>query len=205
MKRFLAFSFLLAIILTSVVSCGETKEVDDHANWKQRNSEFISRIASQCGDLTPETAQEGDMFKLLNYSLDPSKQWGDQSYVYCKVLAKSSDTLSPLYTDSVRINYRIRLMPTDDYPEGQVMDRSFMTADLDPNVNIPSSFMVSSMIDGVATAAMKMHRGDYWVLYIPTGLGYGKSGKSTIPGYSALVFEINLTEIARIGQNLSPR
>lgn len=205
MKRFLAFSILLAAVLTSIVSCGETKEVDDRANWKQRNSEFISRIASQCGDLTPETAQEGDMFKLLNYSLDPEKQWGDESYVYCKVLQKSADTLSPLYTDSVRINYRIRLMPTDNYPEGQVMDRSFMTPDLDPNINIPSSFMVSSMIDGVGTAVMHMHRGDYWLLYIPSGMGYGKNGKSTIPGYSALVFEINLTEIAPIGQNLSPR
>jgi FKBP-type peptidyl-prolyl cis-trans isomerase FklB len=205
MKRFLAFSILLAAILTSIVSCGETKEVDDRANWKQRNSEFISRIASQCGDLTPETAQEGDMFKLLNYSLDPEKQWGDQSYVYCKVLQKSADTLSPLYTDSVRINYRLRLIPTDNYPEGQVMDRSFMTPDLDPDINIPSSFMVSSMIDGVGTAVMHMHRGDYWLLYIPSGMGYGKNGKSTIPGYSALVFEINLTEIAPIGQNLSPR
>lgn len=205
MKRFLAFSILLAAVLSFAVSCGETKEVDDHANWKQRNSEFISRIASQCGDLTPQTAQKGDMFKLLNYSLDSEKQWGDESYVYCKVLDKSSDTLSPLYTDSVRINYRIRLIPTDNYPEGQVMDRSFMTAQLNPDINIPSSFMVSSMVDGVATAVMQMHRGDYWLLYIPTGLGYGKSGKSTIPGYSALVFEINLTEIAPIGQNLSPR
>ena len=205
MKRFPAFSFLLAVILTSAVSCGETKEVDDHANWKQRNSEFITGIASQCGDLTPETAQEGEMFKLLNYSLDPSKQWGDESYVYCKVLRKSADTLSPLYTDSVRINYRIRLIPTDKYPEGQVMDRSFMTPDLDPNINIPTSFMVSSMIDGVGTAVMNMHRGDYWLLYIPSGMGYGKNGKSTIPGYSALVFEINLTEIALTGQNLSPR
>ena len=205
MKRFLAFSVLFASVLVSLVSCGETKEADDHANWQKRNADFIAQIASQCGDLTPETAAENQMFKLLSYELDPEKQWGNGSYIYCKVLRKSADTLSPHFTDSIRINYRVRLMPTDNYPEGQVMDRSFMTPDLDPDVNIPSSFLVSDLMTGAATAAMHMHRGDFWLLYIPQALAYGKEGKSTIPAYSALVFEINLTEIARTGQNLSPR
>ena len=70
MKRILAISVLLAAALISFISCSETKETDDHDNWKERNSEFISGIASQCGDLTPETAAEGQMFKLLSSKLD---------------------------------------------------------------------------------------------------------------------------------------
>ena len=205
MKRFLAISVLLAVTLTSFISCSETKETNDHDNWKERNTEFISGIASQCGDLTPQTAAEGQMFKLLSYKLDKNMQWGDGSYVYCKVLKRGTGTVSPNFTDSIRINYRVRLMPTTNYPDGQVVDRSFMTVNLDPNVNIPSSFKVSTLIDGAASAIMNMHCGDYWIVYIPYGIGYGTNDKSSIPGYSALIYEINLTEIAAPGQNLSKR
>ena len=145
------------------------------------------------------------MFKLLSYKLAPGQPHGNSAYVYCNILKKGDDTISPIYTDSIRVNYRVRLMPTHNYPEGQVVDQSFKTANLDPSVNIPSSFAVSGLIDGVATAMMYMHCGDYWRLYIPQELGYGTTDKTSIPGYSALIFEINLTEIARTGQELSPR
>ena len=85
------------------------------------------------------------------------------------------------------------------------MDQSFKTANLDPTVNIPSSFLVSGVIDGVTTAVMHMHCGDYWRLINPAGLGYGSNDKGTIPAYSTLIFEINLTEIAPTGNDLSPR
>lgn len=206
MKRILAISVLLAAALFSIVSCSETKETDDHANWKDRNASYISSIASQCGDLTPQTASEGQMFRLLSYKLNKQRNdWGDGSYVYCKVIKKDTGTESPHFTDSIRINYRVRLMPTANYPEGQVVDRSFTTASLNPDVNIPSSFKVSTLIDGAATAIMNMHCGDYWIVYIPYGLGYGTNDRSGIPGYSTLIYEINLTEFAVPGQNLSKR
>ena len=205
MKRFICISILLAAVLASVSSCGETQETDDHANWKKRNSDYITEIASRCSDITPEAAQKGQLFRLLSFKLDPEQQWGNGSFVYCEVLEKGADTLSPNYTDSIRINYRLRLIPTDSYPEGQVIDRSFMTSSLDPSVNIPTSFRVSGLVDGVATAVMHMHCGDFWKLYVPCGLGYGNNTRNNIPGYSTLVFEINLTEIARPGQALSPR
>ena len=205
MKRFLALSVLLAASLITLISCGETKEFDDHANWKSRNTEFINGIASECTDLTPETASEGQIFKLLSFKLDQDKQWGNSSYVYCKILKKGTGTESPQYTDSIRINYRLRLIPTDNYPEGEVVDRSFMTANLEPNVNIPASHKLSTLVDGVASALMRMHCGDFWMLYVPYGLGYGTTTRTGIPGYSALIYEINLTEIAPTGNSLSPR
>ena len=206
MKRVSAiFPVLMTVILLVFSSCKETKEADDRANWEERNTDFISGIASGFGDTTPDKAVKGDSFKLLSSKLDPEKEWGNGSYVYCQVLEKGSDTISPYFTDSIRMNYRVRLIPTGNYPEGQVIEQSFKTANLDPAVNIPSSFRVSGLIDGVATAVMHMRCGDYWKLYIPYGLGYGENGKGVIPGYSALIFEVNLTEIARNGQDLSPR
>lgn len=206
MKRSPAIFPILLTVILFCISCGETKEKGDHDNWKQRNSEYISDIAPNFGDTDPESATQGQRFRILSYKYDPERtDWGNSAYVYCEVLSKGTDTISPKYTDSVRINYRVRLMPTDNYPEGQVVDQSFKTANLDPTVNIPSSFRVSSMIDGVTTAVMYMHCGDFWKLYIPSGLGYGSNDKGVIPAHSMLVFEINLTEIARTGQDLSPR
>jgi len=206
MKRLSAIiPVLAAVILLSFSSCRETKEFDDHANWQKRNTEYISKVASQWGNADPASAVKGDQFKLSSFRLDPEKEWGNGSYVYCEVLEKGEGTESPYYTDSIRINYRVRLMPTDNYPEGQVVDQSFKTQKLDPTVNIPSSFSVSGLIDGVTTAVMHMHCGDFWRLYIPFGLGYGTTDRGLIPGYSALIFEINLTEIAHTGESLSPR
>ena len=37
-----------------------------------------------------------------------------------------------------------------------------------------------------------MKVGDQWELYIPYQLGYGKDGYSDIPGYSTLIFNVNL-------------
>ena len=207
MKRLLAISVLLAAAVTSLISCSETKEADDHANWKSRNLAYIAGIAAQCTDpgLTPENASEGQMFRILSYKLDPSQSWGANSYVYCKVLKKGTGTVSPNYTDSIRINYRMRLMPTDNYPEGQVVDRSFMTAQLNPDLNVPASHKVSTLIDGVISSVSHMHCGDYWLIYVPYSLGYGTTSKTGIPGYSSLIYELNLTEIAPTGTNLSPR
>jgi len=205
MRRILA---ILPILFTAVIlciSCSETKETGDYENWKQRNRDYIAKIASGIGDLTPETASEGESFRILHYALDPEAKWGNGSYVYCQVLKKGNDTVAPCYTDSIRINYRVRLMPTDSYPEGQVVDQSFKTPTLDPAVNIPSSFKVSALIQGVSTALMYMHKGDYWRIYIPYQLGYDNQKKGSIPAYSTLVYEINLTEISKTGRMLPPR
>ena len=207
MKRFRAiFTVLAAAVIMTVSSCKETEEFDDHANWQERNSAFISDIASAYSNDMPESAAKGARFRLLSFALDPEKKtWGNDNYVYCEVLEQGTGTQVPYYNDSVRFNYRVRLIPTDYYPEGQVVDQSFKTASLDPSVNIPASFAVNTVIEGVTTALMHMHCGDYWKLYIPSGLAYGTSGSGSIPGHSTLIFEINLTEIAHTGNDLSPR
>lgn len=206
MNRFRTiFTVLASAVTLAFFSCKETKEFDDHADWKKRNSAFIADKVSDHGNDMPATAAKGAKFRLLSYKLDPSKDWASSSYVYCEVLEQGTGTDVPYFNDSVRFNYRVRLIPTVHYPEGQVVDQSFKTASLDPAVNIPASFAVNTVIEGVTTALMHMHCGDYWKLYIPSGLAYGTSGSGSIPGHSTLIFEINLTEIAHTGNDLSPR
>ncbi len=103
MKRLGAiFTVLAAVVMLTVSSCKETKEFDDHANWKKRNADFISDRASDCGNEMPETAVKGSRFRLLSFRLDPEKSWSKTDYVYCEVLEQGTWTDTPYYTDSVR-------------------------------------------------------------------------------------------------------
>jgi FKBP-type peptidyl-prolyl cis-trans isomerase len=40
--------------------------------------------------------------------------------------------------------------------------------------------------------------GDKWEVWIPQELGYGTTGSGEIPGYSTLVFEMELVEITAL-------
>lgn len=188
------------------MSCKETEELDDRHDWKERNITFINNLADRCdNNLTYMDADFDDIFRLPSFRLDPSSEKKSTDYIYCQILSKGDGEDSPLYTDSVRINYRLRLIPTDNFPNGQVLDQSYTTRDLEPEYNIPSSFVVSGLVDGVVTALQHMHIGDRWVIWIPYTLGYGKSDVNKVPGYSTLIFDINLVEYARTGNKLSSK
>ena len=58
--------------------------------------------------------------------------------------------------------------------------------------------MVSDVISGWQWALQNMKEGAKWEVIIPWQLAYGVNGSgSSIPPYSALVFEINLTTIVK--------
>ena len=207
MKRILTYVTAAVAAFFCLLSGGETSPEDEYANWKERNTSFIDGIAAKCDGfqgVTCENAQPGQMFRLLSFKLDGTegRSWSSQDYVYCEVMGRGTGTESPLYSDSVRISYRTRLIPSAHYPEGRVIDQSYKTEDFDPSVNMPSSFALSGLIDGVATALMYMHEGDTWRLYIPYQLAYGNDDKSAVPACSALVFDINYVCNARTGTSL---
>jgi len=47
---------------------------------------------------------------------------------------------------------------------------------------------------------MNMSVGDDWMIYVPNCLAYGSSGTTGIPGYSVLIFEINLVAFYHPGE-----
>ena len=115
-----------------------------------------------------------------------------KDYVYCKVL-ESGDGISPFYTDTVSANYRGQLIPL---LEGTVVtfDQSYK-GELNKDVAIPRSFAMNGVIPGWTTALQHMREGDRWQVYIPSELGYGLEGSSSIPGYSTLCFDIHLVKV----------
>lgn len=60
----------------------------------------------------------------------------------------------------------------------------------------PAAFRVNELINGFQIALVNMHIGDHWRVYIPSEMGYGRSGAGRdIPGNSTLIFEIELIAI----------
>ena len=59
----------------------------------------------------------------------------------------------------------------------------------------PEAFRLSDLILGWQIALTQMRIGDCWRVYIPQERGYGKRASGPIPGYSTLIFEMELVAI----------
>ena len=126
---------------------------------------------------------------------------GAGDYIYVEVLNEGDGTISPIYTDTVRVHYQGRLLPSASYANGYVFDQSW-TGEYDVTTNVPSKIAVSGVVDGFTTALQHMRKGDRWKVYIPYQLGYGESANSSIPGYSTLVFDITLNNFWHVGETV---
>lgn len=203
MNPFKYISLLFVAILGGLfVSCEETAEIDEYANWKERNIEFIDSIAK-----VAEANADGKWLKLLSFKLNDTDINGEpgvysnENYVYCHIMERGEEQLPlpsigtehPLFTDTVSVNYRGHLIPTLSYPEGKVFDQSYK-GELNPATNVPAKFNVGGVIVGWSTALQYMTKGDRWTVYIPAELGYDSRKQTDIPAYSALVFDINLVD-----------
>lgn len=198
---------ILSILIIPVfVCCASTKEVDEYADWKKRNNQHLSEIAALTAtfeqrNITKDNAVKGDMFRLRSFRLDSTTalSFPANDYIYCTVLEDNPDKDSggsPLYTDSVWIHYRGRLIPTEQHPNGFIFDQSFKTETLEEDINEPGAFVNSGLVVGMITALQEMHVGDYWRIYIPYNLGYDNVEKSNIPIYSNLVFDVKLVHFS---------
>ena len=117
MKYLKIYSLFLFVAFFGLVSCDETEEAGEYANWSVRNSEYIDSIAT-----VARANESGDWRVYLAYGINDTLQWGNQYYVYCKVISQGDTCLcdtclcdsteSPSYSDTVLVNYRGRLIPS---------------------------------------------------------------------------------------------
>ena len=186
---------LLFSVSFAVTSCEETDgAVDPYFTWRERNELYIDSIARVAeANLGDEVGQwkKVHTYKFVPPINDLNPDVND--YVYCRVIKKGTGTVKPLYTDTVSTHYRGQLIPLYD---GQkvVFDQSFQ-GDLKEDVAIPVGFPVSGVIEGWTSVLQQMVEGDRWEVHIPWQLSYGKYGSSDIPGYSALVFDMQLVKL----------
>ncbi len=90
---------------------------------------------------------------------------------------------NPKPTDKVTVHYKGTLI------DGKVFDSSIDRGQ-------PASFQLNRVIKGWTEGLQLMKPGGKAILYIPSELGYGDRTTPTIPGGSALIFEVELISIA---------
>lgn len=216
--------WLIALLFTlsfGFMSCAEDTTVEDpYANWEDRNVRYLDSIADVArANEIPELDEVGKWVIKCNYkisnesSLNPGLGGSSVSSnpfetppsvndsVYMKVLevGEGSNRISPLYTDTVSVYYRGTLID-----EKTVFDQNY-SGDLNTEVHVPTHFALQAkqsdgvfgdgLIVGWITALQYMKEGDRVELYIPSALGYGKQGQSSIPANSVLKFDLKLEKV----------
>lgn len=199
MKIHLIILYLLALLapVGLLSSCSESdNEEEEFPNWKKTNEQYFNNLYA----MAKSSADMGDKsWKVIRqWSLEESTAKDPYDYIVVNVLENGTGSGCPLYTDSVKVHYEGRLLPSTSYPDGYVFDKSF-TGEFNPATALPAKFDVSGMIDGFTTALQYMHIGDRWKVYIPYQLGYGKTASGSIPAYSTLVFDVTLVSYYRAG------
>lgn len=195
--------------LLLTLSCSkDEEEAGEWDNWQQRNEAYFQTIVD-CyrTNSAPSLAPQGIGWKRLKvFSKDETTEGDPTDYVYAYVIEEGTGTESPAYTDSVRVAYRGRIIPSDTYPEGFVFD-STVYGDFELATSYTAKMLVSANIDGFCTALQYMHRGDRWRIYIPQQLGYGaeenyKNNVLIIPSYSVLIFDLQLVDFSPAGETM---
>lgn len=220
MKKLL---YILALILgaTAIVACKETSdEIGEYDNWQQRNETFFrDTLAYANRQVAAAKAQWGDdweahcdwrVYRSYCVTEGGKATWEDSIAVH--VITHGTGSGCPLYTDSARVTYAGRLIPTASYESnegyyahfpGYVFDHTGVSTKvnetLDTRFEQPTTFRVGSLVEGFTTALLHMHIDDYWRVFIPANLGYGTSGTDKIRGHSTLIFDMRLKGYSRAG------
>lgn len=217
----MTFVALLSVIIlgAALTSCTDNVGKEENnaeftTNWKERNAQYFDSILTVARQKVSEAqAQYGTDWEqhcewrvFLTYATAPGGPSTDS--ICARVISfdseqQSSDT--PLYTDSVKVNYMGHLIPTQNYAQGRVFDHSGIYENNDyvfsSTYSVPAHFAVSNLVEGFTTALMHMHINDRWMVYIPQELGYKKSANGVMPAYSTLCFDMQLKAIARKGES----
>lgn len=187
--KYILLALILFPLMGMVSACSsDDSGEDEFANWQQRNNAVVNQWSNNSA-----------LRKIKSYTKDQTTGGTSNDYIYVEVLEEGAGTESPLFTDSVWVAYRGRLIPTISSPEGYVFDQSY-TGDFSWRTADMAQFCVGSLVSGFSTALMQMHRGDRWRVHIPYHLGYGSSSKTSIPGYSNLIFDIALLDFWHPGE-----
>lgn len=207
------FVLLLVGCGLAVTACSSEETIDPvYENWAARNMAAFSdtlRVARTA--IAQAKTQYGDAWAehtpwrvFGNYTLGTGGKPTAKDSLVVRVVssqlsaAEALKAPRPLYTDTVRVAYMGRLMPTSADPTGKVFDFSgpsrlesdvFNTA-----LGTDAQFAVSNVVVGFSTALQQMHVGDRWRIFIPAKSGYGNAAQTSIPAGSMLIFDLQLQQ-----------
>ena len=208
-KSFFCLLPFLLFAIGALVSCEEVEEASEYDNWRERNEEFIDSIRRETGEIyvaTEEDVQrvpEGQLFAIRDWQVSTNE---NAYYIYCKKIKALDDYTTarrPLSTETVSAYYYGTLINglnfDGNFSGYGATDQGFLDkndAEKAPtDFDSPAEFDVNgNIISGWSIVLQYMYVGERWIVYIPWQCGYGSSGSSSgsIPGYSALAFDMQL-------------
>lgn len=155
MKRCFLLLFL-PVVLFMLGACSEKEEPNpEYANWAARNA--IAQARAKWGDAWE---QHCDWRVLRNYILGPNAKADSRDSVVVHCLHHGTGSGSPLSTDSVRVAYSGRLIPTANHTKGYLFDHSGTSSDsariFDPMFAQTNKFAVQGVVPGFGTALQSM-------------------------------------------------
>jgi FKBP-type peptidyl-prolyl cis-trans isomerase FklB len=201
---------LLTIIVAALLfaACSDTEGgYNAFYNWKERNEVWFSQVLDSA---RLDIAVKGDAspWRIHHTLLKTATAVSDTNCVVMKKLGstKSISGESPTYTDTVCIAYRGWLMERLDYVGGDdqltniktVFSQTFF-GDFDPETAGTIETTVSGLTEGFSTALQYMKSGEMWMIYMPSGMGYGAQENTYIPAYSTLQFFVWMHSWRRTG------
>ena len=195
--RMLLCAALLISHCSFLISCSESddEEANEFTNWQARNEAYFATLEDSL-------SRGGSVWKKIKtFTKDEQTVTANTDYIYVKVLEQGTGTTSPIYTDSVRVSYRGRLIPTVSYPQGYVFDETYVGSYSLSTTGVLDN-QLSGLCDGFATALQHMHIGDRWRVFIPYQLGYGSSDHGSVPAYSVMIFDMTLIEFVTGSEEL---
>ena len=184
MRKYGLYLMMLAAAIFCTTSCSD--EEDNHQErWMIANQNAINAIKA-------------------NSEYKELKSPGGEGSIYYKEIKKGHGTEPIYYTSRMECYYKGSFAA--DYPElnlknGDVFDK-LLFDDGSPFI-ILSGFMTLSrysVINGWKVALQNMVEGDKWEVWVPHQLGYGREGNGNIPGYSTLVFEMEVVKVRGIDE-----
>jgi len=214
-KVFLYITLLLlpALILTACEDNTADENSNEYDNWQSRNSTFFTdTLAAAKLGVAQAKEQYGEEWAAHTpWRLYPSYAKAEPTSatdtICVRIVENGAGSGYPYYTDSVKVNFIAKLIPTVQHPEGLIFAYSGLynteEAVFSPSLCVPSGLAVSNTIEGLSTALQRMRIGDRWRVFIPQQLAYGSSTITSIPAYSTLIYDVQLKSFYRAGESAS--
>lgn len=130
--------------------------------------------------LTPEEQLEKDIAIIKNYISENNLNAESTSSGLHYVIEQAGSGASPTLNNSISIRYK------GYFTNGNVFDQSQPEG---------ATFPLSNLIKGWQEGIPLFQEGGKGILLIPSALGYGPNGNSSVPGNSVLIFDIELFEV----------
>lgn len=206
-KSFFCLLPFLLFAIGAMVSCEEVEEASEYDNWRERNEAFIDSIRRETGEIyvaseeDVQRMEEGQLFAIRDWQVSTNE---NAYYIYCKKIRALDDYTNarrPLYTETVDAYYYGTLINgvrfDGNFSGYGAADQGYLDKDdagkAPTDFDSPAEFAINgSLINGWRIVLQYMYVGERWMVYIPWQCAYGSSGSSSIPGYSALTFDMQL-------------